>query len=146
MWKGAPNNHICAVKQILFCCRACSFPTLWLMPTVLLQCTTNCTWRIMANVPSHAGSPKERTACVSLIVSRCAWAWPFAVRNGLCALASHEPPQDDTRFPMLWRAMAFGGEADAVISPTGWPRDSGFSSWHLLVQARAVENQVSCAR
>jgi predicted amidohydrolase len=46
----------------------------------------------------------------------------------------------DLRFPELFRALAVNG-AEAVFLPAEWPRARGLA-WRILVQARAVENQL----
>ncbi len=46
----------------------------------------------------------------------------------------------DLRFPEFFRAMALGG-AEIIYMPAEWPEVRG-EAWRLLVQARAVENQL----
>lgn len=46
----------------------------------------------------------------------------------------------DLRFPELFRAFVDAG-ATAVLIPTGWPAVR-IAAWDLLIQARAVENQL----
>lgn len=46
----------------------------------------------------------------------------------------------DLRFPELFRALARDG-AEVIFIPAEWPTVRG-NTWHLLNQARAVENQV----
>jgi len=55
------------------------------------------------------------------------------VRVGLCICY-------DIRFPELVRSLAVDQEISLLLHPGGWPRDSGFYTWHTFVTTRAVEN------
>jgi predicted amidohydrolase len=47
----------------------------------------------------------------------------------------------DVRFPELYRALAVRG-ADAIVVPASFTVPTGMDHWHILLRARAVENQV----
>mmetsp|Transcript_27687 Transcript_27687/g.33846 ORF Transcript_27687/g.33846 Transcript_27687/m.33846 type:complete len:287 (+) Transcript_27687:63-923(+) len=58
------------------------------------------------------------------------------VRVGLCICY-------DLRFPELWRALAWGNNnADVILHPSAFVRDTTFPTWHQFVTTRAVENGV----
>ncbi|MDH3283445.1 MAG: carbon-nitrogen hydrolase family protein [Acidobacteriota bacterium] len=46
----------------------------------------------------------------------------------------------DLRFPELYRGLRFGG-AEVLAVPSAFTRETGPDHWHLLLRARAVENQ-----
>jgi deaminated glutathione amidase len=46
----------------------------------------------------------------------------------------------DMRFPALYRALAKAG-ADFLTMPSAFTRQTGEAHWHVLLRARAVENQ-----
>jgi len=48
----------------------------------------------------------------------------------------------DIRFPELVRRLAVDNEISLLLHPGGWPRDSGFHTWHTFVTTRAVENTI----
>jgi predicted amidohydrolase len=53
----------------------------------------------------------------------------------------------DLRFPEVWRALCLprdrgGLGCDAILHPSAFPDDGSFDSWHPVVLARALENQV----
>jgi predicted amidohydrolase len=47
----------------------------------------------------------------------------------------------DLRFPELYRALAFGG-ARLIAVPSAFTLETGKDHWHVLLRARAIENQV----
>jgi predicted amidohydrolase len=50
----------------------------------------------------------------------------------------------DVRFPELYRILALGG-AELVTVPAHFTLHTGKDHWHLLLRARAVENQLYVA-
>lgn len=48
----------------------------------------------------------------------------------------------DIRFPELARKLALERGISLLLHPGGWPRDEGFSTWHMFVQVRAMENSI----
>lgn len=46
----------------------------------------------------------------------------------------------DLRFPELYRALADNG-AEIVVAPSAFTETTGRAHWHVLVRARAIENQ-----
>mmetsp|Transcript_14331 Transcript_14331/g.24520 ORF Transcript_14331/g.24520 Transcript_14331/m.24520 type:complete len:302 (+) Transcript_14331:26-931(+) len=48
----------------------------------------------------------------------------------------------DLRFALMWNALCVRFGCDVVVAPAAWPRDSGFSTWHPTLVARAAENQI----
>lgn len=47
----------------------------------------------------------------------------------------------DLRFPELYRALADAG-AELVVAPSAFTETTGQAHWHVLVRARAIENQL----
>jgi deaminated glutathione amidase len=47
----------------------------------------------------------------------------------------------DVRFPELYRRMVMGAGAEVVLVPAAFTAHTGRAHWHLLLRARAVENQ-----
>ena len=48
----------------------------------------------------------------------------------------------DIRFPELTRTLTLEKNISLLLHPGGWPRDEGFSTWHMFVQVRAMENSI----
>lgn len=59
-----------------------------------------------------------------------------AVRIGICICY-------DIRFPEMIRLLALDHGIHLLAHPSGWPRDSGFATWHTFVITRAVENGIA---
>jgi len=49
----------------------------------------------------------------------------------------------DIRFPEMIRLLALEYGIHLLAHPSGWPRDSGFATWHPFVITRAVENGIA---
>lgn len=47
----------------------------------------------------------------------------------------------DVRFPELYRALVKGGGAELLLVPSAFTAHTGRAHWHLLLRARAVEDQ-----
>jgi predicted amidohydrolase len=47
----------------------------------------------------------------------------------------------DVRFPELYRALVKDGGAEVLLVPAAFTAHTGAAHWHLLLRARAVENQ-----
>ncbi|HVH06452.1 MAG TPA: carbon-nitrogen hydrolase family protein, partial [Myxococcota bacterium] len=47
----------------------------------------------------------------------------------------------DVRFPELYRALAFEHGAEIVVVPAAFTAHTGAAHWHVLLRARAIENQ-----
>jgi predicted amidohydrolase len=47
----------------------------------------------------------------------------------------------DVRFPELYRRLVLGGGAEVLLVPAAFTAHTGRAHWHLLLRARAVENQ-----
>jgi len=47
----------------------------------------------------------------------------------------------DVRFPELYRALALDRGAEVLLVPSAFTAHTGAAHWHLLLRARAVENQ-----
>lgn len=47
----------------------------------------------------------------------------------------------DVRFPELFRRLAFDHGADTIVVPAAFTAHTGRAHWHVLLRARAIENQ-----
>jgi predicted amidohydrolase len=47
----------------------------------------------------------------------------------------------DVRFPELYRELAYDHGADIIVVPAAFTAHTGRAHWHLLLRARAIENQ-----
>jgi len=47
----------------------------------------------------------------------------------------------DVRFPELYRRLAFDRGADVLLVPAAFTAHTGRAHWHVLLRARAIENQ-----
>jgi predicted amidohydrolase len=48
----------------------------------------------------------------------------------------------DVRFPELYRRLVFDHGAEVVVVPAAFTAHTGRAHWHVLLRARAIENQV----
>src|SRR4029077_3442843 len=47
----------------------------------------------------------------------------------------------DVRFPELYRKLVLAGGAEVLLVPAAFTAHTGAAHWHLLLRARAVEDQ-----
>ncbi len=74
----------------------------------------------------------ESEACLPGDALRCVTIEGFRIGLSICY---------DLRFPEMYRRLASMG-ADAVVIPSAFTVTTGKDHWHVLIRARAIENQV----